>query len=189
MIRFASSNGDTKMSARYLLDCQCGERIPIRTRQAGESVPCRCGCVIDVPTLRELRQLPAADDVTQEPRRSNWTVAHGLMFAIGILVTIIALGVVIQGARMRSELDIQRPDAGDMTSMTLLETWDTWERVRSYELDRSLVPVYVANRRRAAVLNKVVFAAGIFAAAGLLAVAAALIGGRRRDGQGIRGKG
>jgi hypothetical protein len=39
----------------YWVDCICGNRIEVSETQAGTTVPCRCGSVVPVPRLSELR--------------------------------------------------------------------------------------------------------------------------------------
>jgi hypothetical protein len=68
----------------YLLPCSCGEKLRVRTRQAGEEVVCQCGAVVRVPTMRGLKQLETVKDtefVTAPPRSS----LQGPIFAIGLL--------------------------------------------------------------------------------------------------------
>ena len=69
----------------YLLPCACGQKLRVRTRQAGEEVTCQCGAVVHVPTMRGLRQLEMAKDteaVVAPPR----SMLQGPIFAIGMLL-------------------------------------------------------------------------------------------------------
>jgi len=68
----------------YLLPCPCGEKLRVRTRQAGEAVTCSCGAVHQVPTIRGLKKLETVDDaeaVTAPPS----PLLAGPLFAIGLL--------------------------------------------------------------------------------------------------------
>jgi hypothetical protein len=71
-------------SQLYLLPCSCGEKIRVRTRNAGETVTCQCGARLQVPTIRGLRQLESIDDVEEvsAPTRSP---LEGPFFSIGLL--------------------------------------------------------------------------------------------------------
>ena len=44
-------------SMRYLLPCSCGQSVGVEFRQAGGQVRCACGRVLEVPSLRTIRQL------------------------------------------------------------------------------------------------------------------------------------
>lgn len=68
----------------YLLPCSCGEKIRVRTRHAGETVTCRCGTKLQVPTIRGLRQLETVDDV-EEASAPPRSLLEGPLFAIGLL--------------------------------------------------------------------------------------------------------
>ena len=49
--------------AIYRLSCACGEAVPVAVGQAGGAIGCpRCGTRLQIPKLRELRDLPAWDD-------------------------------------------------------------------------------------------------------------------------------
>jgi len=52
----------------YWVDCTCGNHIDVSAAQAGTSVSCRCGKVVQVPSLTELRRQSIAidDDVSPE---------------------------------------------------------------------------------------------------------------------------
>ena len=70
---------------KNLLCTSCGQTLKIDTTQAGSILNCHCGKQIQVPTLREIAQLPDADAAerigTHSPRR--WTRTQGILFAVG----------------------------------------------------------------------------------------------------------
>jgi len=73
--------------ATYLLTCECGKNVPVELGQAGGQVSCSCGKRLEVPTLRQLRQLPQA--VAQQAKgggswdaRQGWITASLVMAAI-----------------------------------------------------------------------------------------------------------
>ena len=70
---------------KKLLCTSCGQTLNIDSTQAGSTLNCACGQLIQVPTLREIGQLPDADATggirTHSPRR--WTRTQGILFAIG----------------------------------------------------------------------------------------------------------
>jgi hypothetical protein len=75
--------------SRYLLTCECGKTIPVDVGQAGERVQCECGAQVEVPTLRKLRHLPAAEpEVAGE--RTAWNASKGVAAAGFILAALLA---------------------------------------------------------------------------------------------------
>lgn len=81
----------------YLLPCSCGQKLRVRSRQAGEEVTCACGAVVHVPTIRGLKQLETVKDLDQAgpPPRS---MLQGPLFATGMLA--LFAGLVILGASL-----------------------------------------------------------------------------------------
>ncbi len=81
---------------RYLLPCPCGQSISIDTIQAGQEVRCTCGQVQLAPTLREIRQLPEVEQAVTQVRlvKDPWSAKRTIVFAIGLVVTALAMGAV-----------------------------------------------------------------------------------------------
>ena len=65
----------------------------IETTLAGSTLRCDCGTEILVPTLREIAQLEDADETRSTQRRSRWTRQQGILFAIGVTLFFLGLGV------------------------------------------------------------------------------------------------
>jgi hypothetical protein len=79
--------------ASHLLSCgSCGKALPVELGQAGGQIRCPCGATLDVPTLRQLRQLPIASAPAAETRR--WSASKGALAAClvvtGLLVAVAA---------------------------------------------------------------------------------------------------
>jgi hypothetical protein len=71
----------------YLVPCACGKTVSVRARQAGDQVTCSCGAVVNVPTIRGLKQLKTVVDETELPaQRSTW---QGPLFSIGLIALFI----------------------------------------------------------------------------------------------------
>lgn len=51
----------------YLLACECGSPVPVSAAACGTAISCACGRRIAVPTLRELKGLPAAPAPPRNP--------------------------------------------------------------------------------------------------------------------------
>ena len=72
----------------YLLPCHCGQKLLVGPAQAGQSLPCSFGAMLDVPTLRALRQLEPSHPAT--PRNGSWGTREKLFFA-GLMILLLAL--------------------------------------------------------------------------------------------------
>jgi hypothetical protein len=80
----------------YLLDCQCGQRLPVEIGQAGGRITCSCGKAVDVPTLRNLRHLPTADVHTDQAKKiaAPWNKRKGAIAACLIVTSVlVAVGI------------------------------------------------------------------------------------------------
>lgn len=78
------------MNTSYLLPCTCGRNVNINVRQAGGTITCTCGAQLDVPALRQMRDLEeAAYDESQRetPRgRINAFVMGDIIFGTFFIV-------------------------------------------------------------------------------------------------------
>jgi hypothetical protein len=66
--------------SKYLVECSCGNKLPVEMGQAGGRITCSCGNFVDVPTLRKLRHLPPAETEVVRPT-STWSARKGLITA------------------------------------------------------------------------------------------------------------
>src|SRR5678815_2344165 len=57
LVRATNRQGFTLLMSHYLLPCACGQQISVSAAQAGESLRCSCGAMVEVPTMRGLREL------------------------------------------------------------------------------------------------------------------------------------
>lgn len=64
--------------------------MPVELGQAGQQVVCSCGTKLDVPPLRQLRELPLAPETDDRPG-SAWTTRHGVITAALILAVALAV--------------------------------------------------------------------------------------------------
>ena len=76
----------------YLLTCECGLNMPVQVAQAGAQLTCSCGAHITVPNLRDVKQLPLADDQLNTPQ-GEWNATGGSIFAIAIVFIAVGLTV------------------------------------------------------------------------------------------------
>jgi hypothetical protein len=70
--------------SKYLVECSCGNKLPVEIGQAGGRITCTCGNLVDVPPLRKLRHLQAETTVV-ERQTSTWSARKGVITACLIL--------------------------------------------------------------------------------------------------------
>lgn len=135
---------------RYLLSCPCGQSVPVETCQAGQTVTCRCGTSLEVPTMRELARLQRVDteaDPRQMPRR--WGIRHRIILVASLLI-IVGGGLGLYLFWNRPVLSLQEPDRESVRqyieALSPLETWQRWQQLRTEGLSRrnpATEPAYV----------------------------------------------
>jgi hypothetical protein len=76
--------------SKYLVECSCGNKLPVEIGQAGGRITCTCGNLVDVPPLRKLRHLPTETTVVERPT-STWSARKGVITACLILAGALAI--------------------------------------------------------------------------------------------------
>ncbi|MEK6249905.1 MAG: hypothetical protein N2C12_17095 [Planctomycetales bacterium] len=97
--------------------------------QAGERVGCECGEQVEVPTLRDLGNLPSIEDGESVPR---WTHAQGIIAVTGLLILLLGGWMTLHLIRSlppqqfkglwQHAIDLDSPDKNLDESQTL-ELW------------------------------------------------------------------
>ena len=77
-----------RVPSRYLLPCSCGKSIAVSVSQAGDKVHCECGQELEVPTLRQLREL--APEQTDSTESASWGFRQGVITLGLILASLMA---------------------------------------------------------------------------------------------------
>jgi hypothetical protein len=78
----------------YYLPCDCGARSIVDANQCGRTISCQCGRTLEVPPLRELRQLAPAVATTPAAAPRGWNPARGVaLVALAPLVAAAAYGL------------------------------------------------------------------------------------------------
>ncbi len=112
--------------SRYLLPCTCGRQVVVTPSEAGNRVTCSCGAVLDVPTLRAMRQLPVAETAAEAPAvpspASRWNAAAALVL-LGAVVVLIGVGLCVY-------FWSHRPRPVDVDSLRPADTWYLWQQLR-----------------------------------------------------------
>jgi len=150
---------------------------------------CACGATVGVPTLRQLRQLPRADEVGATPSRS-WGARQGVM-AVCVILAVVCLLVAAASRYSQPELPtfdatahrsaVERGLAG-LTPTGAWRLWvDTYEPLAARGLSEFKPPGVVQIERQIA-WHRLLQIGMTAAAATALAVAAglAVAGGRGR---------
>jgi hypothetical protein len=76
----------------YLLACKtCGNEIPVSTGQAGQTLQCRCGTPVEIPSIREMRELPVAEETSSGG--PVWGLRQGLFFLGGAIAAATLAGI------------------------------------------------------------------------------------------------
>ncbi|MDA0659255.1 MAG: hypothetical protein O3C60_10475 [Planctomycetota bacterium] len=127
------------MITDYLLPCDCGSPQTVTTRQAGQQVTCRCGRVLTVPALRELRKL-ATHATEAKPRHKSWSLGRGISFFIGILLLLIGAGTYYYFQTLVSRFQV--PTAGlaqqqlteRIEAANAQQLWELWTAMRENAL-------------------------------------------------------
>ncbi len=174
---------------KYLLPCSCGKSVAIEYSQAGGRVQCDCGRLLDVPTLRLIRQLtpvPTQPQPTPAAHGGGWPVAWRLLFAAGLLLGVGGVGIAVYYQLWRAQLiteevpwDNIEQVTRDIDNMSLEQTWELWQLVRTQEIGPYRPPGFIRGRLVSAEWKKNVYIALATAAVGACLTACAVVVGPR----------
>ncbi|MBN2475406.1 MAG: hypothetical protein JXB62_12415 [Pirellulales bacterium] len=132
------------MTARYLLACSCGKKIPVEPRKAGEFVRCECGASLEIPGLLDMAKLPRieAEDSAAEST-ATWGVRQSLGL-LGVLTLGLALvfGVLlIRNHPKAPDSEVPAEEIRLLTqNLSPLQTWQHWRYFKQYGLDSTPLP-------------------------------------------------
>jgi hypothetical protein len=119
--------------SKYLLTCECGKKIPVDVGQAGGRVACSCGAELDVPALRNLRNLPLAQPEAVRSR-APWNASKGFA-AAGLIVAALLAGYALWDRFTEPTVPkfdpVNRTNAVNegLEKMTPIEAWQLWVQV------------------------------------------------------------
>lgn len=164
----------------HLLDCECGKQIAVEPRQAGSQIPCTCGNLVTAPSMREIRDLPMANQAGASDKfRSKWSLQQGLIFFFGGLTILIATLVLGFLAYAVSRLDTTEPEVSlelkaksdeYINNAPPEELIDQFYIIEQTGLDYVPEHPYIANRVYARNLKIGMAVAGVFLIMGIAAV-------------------
>jgi hypothetical protein len=118
--------------SKYLVECTCGNKLPVEMGQAGSQITCTCGNLVDVPTLRKLRHLPPAETQVARPAASTWSARKGVITASLLLAGGLAL---VNGWSWYTQPKVPVFDAAfyqdkfvadRLSKMTPTQSWHAW---------------------------------------------------------------
>ena len=76
------------VTAKYLLPCRCGQNTTVEPCEAGETVVCRCGTSVQVPTMLEMSALepvPAEPVPPHSPDAWRWQQSLVLLGCVSLI--------------------------------------------------------------------------------------------------------
>jgi len=137
--------------ANYLLSCECGSQISIATIDAGKTLICAdCEATTVVPNLREIRELPLAEEL-QASHELTWEKGHGALFGLGSILIPLGIGLFFFHFYQASQLDLT--DESDaqiqygnavIDQMPPLAAIQQWRLIRDIGLGEQRVADYQA---------------------------------------------
>jgi hypothetical protein len=167
---------------RHRFPCACGVEHLVVPSEAGQQIRCSCGQVLEVPTLRRLRQLPTSGSGDSRGTRRTWSTGQGLLFNVGLVILVLALFALAFLGRKRSQLSLERPAfpyqefvAKEVAQWNVNELWEFWTANREVKLDARPTPDYLIARQLARRLDGFLMVAAAFGVLGLIAVCAAIL--------------
>ena len=123
----------------YLLPCDCGRKVTVQPRQAGEEVRCACGKALDVPTMLAMAKLePAKSEPSPERSPAAWGWRQGILL-LGIAIVMGAVVAGVQMARIRPQPPppFEPAKIREMSRrQTPVEAWRLWRTYRVIGMDR-----------------------------------------------------
>ena len=163
--------------SQYLLPCECGQKLPVNSTQAGERVRCTCGRELDVPTLRSLQALERRDDAAAKPELAPWGWRQGLAFLGASIFVLASLALVVLNLKKPQSREqafmAARPESLDFKAISPAGAWFQWGRVQMGIQQPLTYGEVQAIQNAAAILatwNQSRKMAGIFAGIGLAMV-------------------
>ncbi|HTM55177.1 MAG TPA: hypothetical protein VL175_14170 [Pirellulales bacterium] len=133
-MRATNRQGFTLLMSHYLLPCACGQQISVSAAQAGESLRCSCGAMVEVPTMRGLRELERVE-TSQAVRGDRWGDRQRLALALLVAAFVLWGGAGYLFAKIPAALPPFDPNPPDPLTQnsTPEQTFDVY-----HELQRGL---------------------------------------------------
>ncbi len=127
--------------SKYLLPCECGKNVLIDVSQAGQQIPCECGQLVEVPTLRGVRELERSDEPVVDSRASTeWDTTRGMLFAGSLLLFVIGGAVSYFGYEglaitPNATHEVEREAfTAVIDDMTVVDGYEMWKEMKEHGL-------------------------------------------------------
>ena len=157
------------VNTRYLLPCDCGQKIAVETSQAGQRIRCQCGVTHEVPTLRKIVALEPLAPESAASNAKTWGTKQRIAL-LGASVLVIGLGLMVV-------LMIQRPVMPahpDPQNLSPLESLKVWEQLLMGP-DTSRLPPQLVYRMQLAAWWRWLALDGVLVLAGFITMAIAMV--------------
>ena len=147
------------MTQQFRVPCNhCDASEVVELRHAGSRIPCSvCQGLIDVPKLRELKQLEPVQSAASDAAKRGWGPLAGGLFSCGLLLLAISVGsgIYLHGIKNSYRQFTEKPNiedlsfASDITKASLTDSWRVWEQLleRKDFVERP-TPTFVRARER-----------------------------------------
>lgn len=123
------------MTQQFQLVCkQCGQTLVVEPRHAGNHIKCDvCAASIEVPKLRDLKQLEPVQISAATAVQRTWGPLSGGLFVFGVLLLAIAVGSNVFLHKRLREIQayteqpvIENSDLNSLDGQSLSQTWQLW---------------------------------------------------------------
>jgi hypothetical protein len=137
--------------SKYLVECSCGNKLPVEIGQAGGRITCTCGNLVDVPPLRKLRHLQPDTAVAQRPT-STWSARKGVITASLVVAGVLTI-VNAWSWSTQPEVPVFDPVAYQrevveprLKAITPTQSWQMWIEYYRPLAERGFAQLELANR-------------------------------------------
>lgn len=169
------------MSNQYLLPCECGRTLPIEVHQAGQSLTCSCGKQLTVPSLRAIRQLPAATaeagpaSAKSADAGKKWGPLQGTVFFLGAILFIAGIAISAHSYYIYSLASQVKPDQTqydksleEIDKMSAAEVFEFWHIVSEMGMEAPESSIFAHAGNIAATKLRLTYAGAIATVVGLV---------------------
>lgn len=145
------------MTTQYRFACECGREELVTPQDAGQLRSCTCGRNNEIPTLRQLRNLPlAAHDKRSSMASGRWTRARGMWFNVGAIIFLLSLVSGGYTGFLRYRLHTEQPELQweqhferVIRTQNVTQLWEGWTHMREHPLGERPTPGYLMARQLA----------------------------------------
>ncbi len=128
------------MAQKYYLPCpSCGTKQVVDTGKLGLQFPCVCGHLLEVRTLRELRQL---EPVAEPEPKQGWSLHQGVLFLGLVLIAVGTVGALLSAASLwpapTDTKNLERRIDQWADNLSLSQSFQEWENLENRGIEDPL---------------------------------------------------